>query len=212
MKENGHSAGVGTKQHRVGAVHFPGGESPTPMRIVDLNTADEQALHHAAQLLVDGFRDSWPNAWPNLDFALAEVREALEPGKICRAAFLGDGTLAGWIGGQPQYDGHVWELHPLVVAASLRGQGIGRALVMDFEQRVRERGGLTILLGTDDEDNRTSLSGVDLYDNLPRHIAEARNLADHPFTFYQKLGFVIVGLVPDANGRGKPDILMAKRV
>jgi aminoglycoside 6'-N-acetyltransferase I len=30
--------------------------------------------------------------------------------------------------------------------------------------------------------------------------------------FYRKLGFVIVGVVPDANGPGKPDILMAKRV
>ena len=29
---------------------------------------------------------------------------------------------------------------------------------------------------------------------------------------YQKCGFVIVGVVPDANGPGKPDILMAKRV
>jgi len=29
---------------------------------------------------------------------------------------------------------------------------------------------------------------------------------------YQKCGFVIVGVVPDANGLGKPDILMAKRI
>lgn len=28
----------------------------------------------------------------------------------------------------------------------------------------------------------------------------------------QKLGFTTVGVVPDANGLGKPDILMAKRV
>jgi len=34
----------------------------------------------------------------------------------------------------------------------------------------------------------------------------------HAEAFYQKCGFVIVGVVPDANGLGKPDILMAKRV
>jgi len=39
-----------------------------------------------------------------------------------------------------------------------------------------------------------------------------KNLQQHPFEFYQLLGFEIVGLVPDANGFGKPDILMAKRV
>jgi len=35
---------------------------------------------------------------------------------------------------------------------------------------------------------------------------------DHPVNFYLKLGYVIVGIIPDANGMGKPDILLAKRV
>ena len=30
--------------------------------------------------------------------------------------------------------------------------------------------------------------------------------------FYQKLGYEIVGLIPDANGPGKPDIMMARRL
>jgi hypothetical protein len=42
--------------------------------------------------------------------------------------------------------------------------------------------------------------------------AKIKNLHRHPFEFYQKAGFSIVGVVPDANGPGKPDILMAKRL
>jgi hypothetical protein len=73
-------------------------------------------------------------------------------------------------------------------------------------------GGLTVLLGSDDEDDMTTLSGVELYPDVWTHVANIRNLRGHPFEFYQKCGFVIVGVVPDANGLGKPDILMAKRV
>jgi len=32
------------------------------------------------------------------------------------------------------------------------------------------------------------------------------------FTFYKKLGYKIVNVIPEANGIGKPDILMAKRI
>lgn len=39
-----------------------------------------------------------------------------------------------------------------------------------------------------------------------------RNLRDHPYEFYPKMGFAIVGVMPDANGIGKPDIFMAKRL
>jgi aminoglycoside 6'-N-acetyltransferase I len=182
------------------------------VQIVDLPLDDESAIHQAAVLLVEGFREHWPSAWPDIDAALAEVREALEPGKICRAAIDENGSLLGWIGGIPGYGGNVWELHPLVVRADRRNRGIGRALVADLEDRVRERRGLTLWLGTDDEDSMTSLSDVDLYDDLPGHLARIRDLKGHPFGFYRKCGFVVAGVVPDANGPGKPDILMAKRI
>jgi aminoglycoside 6'-N-acetyltransferase I len=106
----------------------------------------------------------------------------------------------------------VWELHPLAVQPSKQGQGIGQALVEDLEAQVRFKGGLTMTLGTDDEDNMTSLSDVDLYEDLWEKIRDIRNLKKHPFEFYQKMGYVITGVVPDANGRGKPDILMGKRL
>lgn len=180
------------------------------MRIDDL-PADDALISQAAALLVEGFREHWPAAWPDLDSALEEVRAALEPGKVCRAALDGD-TLLGWVGGIPGYDGNVWELHPLVVHAAHQGRGIGRALVADLEAQARARGGLTLWLGTDDEDDMTSLSDVDLYEDLPGQLAAIRNLKGHPFDFYRKCGFVVAGVVPDANGRGKPDILMAKRI
>lgn len=180
------------------------------MPIRDLRSDDEAAIKQAALLLVEGFREHWPNAWPTLEAALEEVRECLAAERICRIAVEGEIVL-GWIGGLPQYDGHVWELHPLVVRADQRGRGIGRALVEDLEAQVAARGGLTIFLGTDDEDDMTSLGGADLYTDLWGHIARIQNLKGHPYSFYEKLGFIIVGVVPDANGPGKPDIYMAKR-
>jgi len=183
------------------------------MQIIDLPAQNQEMLHQAASLLVEGFKMHWPNAWPTLDVALGEVRACLmRPGRINRAAVDEIGTLLGWVGASREYQGHAWELHPLVVRPDRQGQGIGRALVADLEGRVRERGGITLYLGSDDEDNMTSLSNVDLYPDVTGHIARLRNLRRHPYEFYQKLGYAIVGVIPDANGPGKPDIIMAKRV
>jgi aminoglycoside 6'-N-acetyltransferase I len=124
----------------------------------------------------------------------------------------GDGEVIGWIGGQPHYDGLVWELHPLVVSAARRRAGVGRALVGDLEALVAARGAVTLFLGSDDENFETSLGGVDLYAALPDALHDVRSWGQHPLPFYLRLGFRIVGVVPDANGHGKPDILLAKRV
>ena len=182
------------------------------MNIITLSSSDEHLIHQAAQLLVDAFREHWSHAWPTLDDAMEEIREMFETDRIRRAAVDENGNLLGIIGGIPQYDGHVWELHPLAVQPAMQGKGIGRALVEDFEEQVRQRGGLTITLGSDDEDNMTSLSYVDLYENLWDKVKDIRNLKGHPFGFYQKMGYVVTGVVPDANGRGKPDIIMSKKV
>lgn len=181
------------------------------MQIIDLADAGGEVREQAAAALVEGFAEHWPDAWPTLGEAEEEVTKALEAGKICLAAIGESGELLGWVGGQPTY-ALVWELHPLVVRPATQGRGVGRALVEALVERVRGRGGLTLMLGTDDEADMTSLSGVELYPDPWPHIAAIRNLRRHPYEFYQKCGFAIVGVVPDANGPGRPDILMARRV
>lgn len=81
-----------------------------------------------------------------------------------------------------------------------------------LENCVQQRSRLTLFLGSDDEDNMTSLSGVNLYDNPWDKIAKIQNIKRHPYEFYQKCGFVIMGVIPDANGFGKPDILLTKSI
>jgi aminoglycoside 6'-N-acetyltransferase I len=41
-------------------------------------------------------------------------------------------------------------------------------------------------------------------------LRELRDLGGHPFEVYRRLGYEVVGVIPDANGFGRPDIYMAK--
>lgn len=85
-------------------------------------------------------------------------------------------------------------------------------MLRELETMVAARGGVTIYLGTDDEFGQTSLGNVDLYQDTYAKIENITNLDSHPYEFYLKMGYKIVGVIPDANGLGKPDIWMAKRV
>ena len=182
------------------------------VRITAPDPSDESLVQAIAELLVDGFKQDAPQAWPDLDSAVVEVRRSFDTGRISLVAIDDENKTVGWIGGIRQYNGHTWELHPLIVRPDRQRRGIGRALVSDFERCVVERGGRTIFLGTDDEQGQTSLGGVDLYPDPWRYVRTIKNLRGHPYEFYQKVGFAIVGVIPDANGFGKPDIFMAKRV
>lgn len=183
-----------------------------PAQIVDLRSNDDERVHQTAALLVEGFKEQAPDAWPTIESALVEIRESFAPDRVSRIAIGDDGTVLGWVGAISQYDGRVWELHPLVVVPALQRRGIGRALVTDLESLLRARGAQTLWLGSDDEVGQTSLANVDLYDDLPGKLASIQNPGGHPYAFYQRLGFTIVGVMPDANGIGKPDIFLAKRI
>lgn len=113
--------------------------------ITELRAAEPAAVRRAAELLVDGSRDLWPEAWP--DLAAAEA---------------------------------------------------GR------------RGGSTPWLGTDDGSGTTSLSGVDLYPHTVAHPGGVTVRRPHPLDFHRRPGFAPAGVVPDASGRGRPDLLLAR--
>ncbi|MBN2557671.1 MAG: GNAT family N-acetyltransferase [Clostridia bacterium] len=172
---------------------------------VDLfDRSDESQILKAARLLALNF-ESYK------DSGEEEVLECMAPGMILVSAVL-DGNLVGWAGARPHYGGNVWEIHPMVVDSCHRLKGVGRRLLQRLETEVRDRGALTLYAGSDDEDFMTSLSDSCIYDNLWKKIADVRNYKGHPFEFYIKCGFSIIGIMPDANGRRKPDIILGKEV
>ncbi|MCL2530871.1 MAG: GNAT family N-acetyltransferase [Oscillospiraceae bacterium] len=177
------------------------------MNIVSIQAINQTQREQAAQMLHEAFPHAWSvdDAWQEID----EILQQCNDGEPEILAAMHDDKVIGWAGMIPTYDGHVWELHPLVVRCDWQGKGVGSALVQAIEEVARARGGLTLWAGSDDESNATNLANANLYDNLPQRL-QGFNSGRHPTAFYQTLGFAIVGVMPDANGPGKPDIFMAK--
>ena len=180
------------------------------MDCTEVDLSQEPALHEeAASVLMDAFLAKGNTAWPTLERARETVAECIAAPNHC-LAILCNGTLTGWGGLRPMYD-KTWELHPLVVAPVRQGQGAGRALMRALEQRARTLGLNGIVLGSDDELFETSLSQVHITGgNALVEMQRLTNLKRHPFEFYQKCGYSVVGMIPNANGKNKPDIWMWK--
>ncbi len=178
-------------------------------RVAELPADDERAIAAAAEIAFAAFAQI--DYLDSLEEALSEVHEALEPGAICLAAWNEQGEMLGWIGGRRDY-ALVWEMHPLAVRPGDQRKGVGTELVRALEERIAAAGGMTIMLGTDDMEGRTSVAGRELYPHVLEAGLNLSAFSAHPLTFYQKLGYVVCGLVPDANGLGRPDILMCKQV
>ncbi len=181
------------------------------IEIRNLETEELSIKMAVAQMLIAGFSDMSPQSWPNLNSAMEEVEESFAAGRISIIAVLG-GKPVGWIAAFRQYNGNTYEIHPLVVHPDHRKMGVGAALMKELERRVADTGAMTLWLASDDETGTTSLFDKELYPDPLAALKEIRNVRNHPFEFYQKMGFSLCGVLPDANGLGKPDIFMAKRV
>lgn len=178
--------------------------------LVDLGSLDADAREQLAQITLAAAGEHGPDWLPDLDAAREEIADALAPGKVARVA-LEDGAPVGWIAAVHDW-GCVWELHPLIVAIEHQRRGHGRRLVREIERLAAAAGAITMTLGTSDTTGATSLAGVDLYDDTFTRLATVAARRPHAVEFWRRVGYRIVGVVPDAEGPGKPSITLARRL
>ena len=176
------------------------------------NKTETTLIDELAELTYTAFTQHAPSWLPTLADARRQILKALESPKICRVLIDPDERPLGWIGAILQNHGRIWEIHPLVVAIAEQGKGYGRELVLEVERLAQQAGALGLSVGTSDETGATTLYGVDLYQQPLEALLNIRSKHRHAYEFWQKMGFVIVGVTPDAEGRGKPGISLAKRI
>lgn len=175
-----------------------------------MTEADDRQRDEATRILIDSLAHV-PSAWKDAAEAADELKSFVEdPDRLALLA-VENGEVRGWIGAI-RHSSFAWELHPLVVDPAHQRQGWGSRLVAALEDAATAEAVVTIWLGTDDDFGGTNLFGHDLYPDVLARLAELRATRGHPYTFYQRLGYVVTGVFPDVDGPGKHDILMAKRI
>ena len=127
--------------------------------------------------------------------------------------YIENDVLIGYLGLLKMYSNITLELHPLIVKDGYRNIGIGSKLLKEAERIAKEKNALNIVLGSDDEYYKTNLHEFDFNNtDIGDIIKNIKNINNHPYEFYQKNGYKIVGIFPNANGIGKPDIWLWKQL
>lgn len=179
-------------------------------RIVDLSEDDADLVDQIAHMLLECFVEFSPTWLPTLEDAVEEVLESFEPGRRSRVLVDDEGDVLGWIGAFEDED--CWEIHPIVVATAHQRRGYGAILVDDIAALAKQSGAVAMWAGTSDETGATSLAGADLYRDPLTAMRDLTAVDNHPVHFWRKMGFTLVGIMPDGEGLGKPGLHFAKRI
>ena len=171
----------------------------------------EEIIMQAAEILYTEFAgddDKWFN---NTKESFDEVKECIEQSDICIGIKTGN-ELIGWASIRPMYE-KTWELHSLVIKKKYHGKKYGKILLNEIEKKALLNGIIGLVAGADDVTNSTSLSDKEINgENIFEEIKNIKNYKNHPFEFYIKCGYNIIGIVPNANGQNKPDIWLWKDI
>jgi aminoglycoside 6'-N-acetyltransferase I len=181
-------------------------------KIVAINPEDNRLIDNLAQLTYEAFKLHAPSWLPTLADARRQVLKSIVPDRICRVLIGSNDEPVGWVGVIPIHHGRIWEIHPLAVSVREQGKGYGRILVTEVQQLAERQGVLGLVAGTSHETGATSLYGIDLYDDPLEALKTLTCGTHHPLGFWMRIGFTVVGVMPDVDGRGKPGISLAKRI
>lgn len=179
--------------------------SALPVSFDDLLAEGEPAhLHTVTEMLMDGWHVDREIAllWLESPYLAAEW--------YARVAIDKTGTIAGWMAATREHP-HGWRAMPLVVRADLRRRGVGRALIADLAAFVAEDGPGTVYASLPGEVS-TSITGRALFPNVLGRVLDVPSPDDHPLTFYRRVGFEVVGVLPDVVCPGTHELLLAKPV
>jgi aminoglycoside 6'-N-acetyltransferase I len=180
-------------------------------KFCNINESDD-TIKQAAKILYMVFTENNDHVWlHNEKEAFDEVKECIEGENICIGIKL-ENNLIGMAGIRPMYK-KTWELHPMAIKNEYQGKGYGKILLNKIEEIGNKNGIIGIVVGSDDETNKTSLSEKEINgENIFEEIMNIKNYKNHPYEFYKKCGYSIVGIIPNANGQNKPDIWLWKDI
>jgi aminoglycoside 6'-N-acetyltransferase I len=173
-------------------------------------------IEQAVRIMLESFPDD--EMWPDLNEkkALETVTNSLDEKNICIGLKVGN-ELAGWVCLSPMYgkieNEETWNLQPLAVSTKFKGRGFGKILMNEVERLAREKNIIGILLSSGDEADKTSLSDREISgENVIEEIKNIKNYKNHPYEFYQKCGYSIIGIVPNGYGLRRTDIWLWKDI